>query len=148
MKQTIIRLACLAILTIAMVQPALADDKSTKKEGKAEALFTERIHDFGYIKEENGAVSHQFEFENVGDEPLIIVSAYASCGCTRPEFPTKPIKPGKKGKIKVTFSPIGRPGPFRKEVRVKTNGKYKSYILHIEGSVIPKESKDSKESEK
>ena len=103
-------------------------------------MFTEKNHDFGYIKEEKGAVSHDFEFENVGDEPLIILSATASCGCTRPEYPTKPIKPGKKGKIKVTFSPIGRPGPFRKEIRVKTNGRNKMVRLHIEGSVIGKDS--------
>ena len=76
----------------------------------------------------------------MGDEPLIIVSATASCGCTRPEYPTKPIKPGKKGKIKVTFSPIGRPGPFRKEIRVKTNARNKVVRLHIEGSVIGKDS--------
>ena len=82
-------------------------------------------------------MSYTFEFENVGEEPLIVVSASASCGCTRPEYPTKPIKAGKKSKIKVTFNPIGRPGPFRKEVRVRTNGRHKVITLHIEGSVIP-----------
>ena len=144
MKQVITRMVCLTALLWAFALTAVADDKSTdtnkKVKAKAIAMFTEKNHDFGYIKEEKGAVSHDFEFENVGDEPLIILSATASCGCTRPEYPTKPIKPGKKGKIKVTFSPIGRPGPFRKEIRVKTNGRNKMVRLHIEGSVIGKDS--------
>ena len=144
MKQVITRMVCLTALLWAFALTAVADDKGTdtnkKVKAKAIAMFTEKNHDFGYIKEEKGAVSHEFEFENVGDEPLIIVSATASCGCTRPEYPTKPIKPGKKGKIKVTFSPIGRPGPFRKEIRVKTNGRNKMVRLHIEGSVIGKDS--------
>ena len=144
MKQVITRMVCLTALLWAFALTAVADDKGNdtnkKVKAKAIAMFTEKNHDFGYIKEEKGAVSHDFEFENVGDEPLIILSATASCGCTRPEYPTKPIKPGKKGKIKVTFSPIGRPGPFRKEIRVKTNGRNKMVRLHIEGSVIGKDS--------
>ena len=144
MKQVITRMVCLTALLWAFALTAVADDKGTdtnkKVKAKAIAMFTEKNHDFGYIKEEKGAVSHDFEFENVGDEPLLILSATASCGCTRPEYPTKPIKPGKKGKIKVTFSPIGRPGPFRKEIRVKTNGRNKMVRLHIEGSVIGKDS--------
>ena len=144
MKQVITRMVCLTALLWAFALTAVADDKGTdtnkKVKAKAIAMFTEKNHDFGYIKEEKGAVSHDFEFENVGDEPLIILSATASCGCTRREYPTKPIKPGKKGKIKVTFSPIGRPGPFRKEIRVKTNGRNKMVRLHIEGSVIGKDS--------
>ncbi len=144
MKQIITRMACLAALLSAFAFTVNADEKdantNTKANAKAIAMFSEKNYDFGYIKEEKGAVSHEFEFENVGDEPLIIVSATASCGCTRPEYPTKPIKPGKKGKIKVTFSPIGRPGPFRKEIRVKTNARNKVVRLHIEGSVIGKDS--------
>ena len=118
--------ACLVALS------AMADDK------QAEATFKVKSHDFGTIKEANGPVSCTFEFTNTGDKPLLIIDATASCGCTRPEFPTKPIKPGKKGKIKVTYSPIGRPGAFKKTVKVKTNGKERTISLQIEGTVIPK----------
>lgn len=110
----------------------LADEQS------AEATFKETIHDFGTIQEAKGPVTCTFEFTNTGDKPLIVIDAVASCGCTRPEFPTKPIKPGKKGKIKVTFSPIGRPGAFKKSIKVKTNGRERTTTLRIEGTVIPK----------
>ena len=111
---------------------SLADDK------QAEATFEVKNHDFGTIQEAKGPVSCTFEFTNTGNKPLLIIDATASCGCTRPEYPSKPIKPGKKGKIKVTYSPIGRPGAFKKTVKVKTNGKERSTTLRIEGTVIPK----------
>ena len=123
----------IAFFVMCMVATTLwADDK------QAEATFTVKSHDFGTIKEANGPVSCTFEFTNTGDKPLLIIDATASCGCTRPEYPSKPIKPGKKGKIKVTYSPIGRPGAFKKTVKIKTNGKERMTVLRIEGTVIPK----------
>lgn len=120
----------LAVCSVALT--GMADEKY------AEATFEVKSHDFGTIKEANGPVSCTFEFTNTGNKPLLIIDATASCGCTRPEYPTKPIKPGKKGKIKVTYSPIGRPGAFKKTVKIKTNGKERSTTLRIEGTVIPK----------
>lgn len=100
--------------------------------------FSTTTHDFGNINEDGGPVECEFEFVNDGDEPLVIISATASCGCTRPEFPKKPIKPGKKGKIKVTYLPKGRPGEFTKSIKVRTNGKSpKNVTLKISGVVIP-----------
>lgn len=123
----------MAIFAICLVTlSAVADDK------QAEATFATLSHDFGTIQEAKGPVSCTFEFTNTGDKPLLIIDAVASCGCTRPEYPSKPIKPGKKGKIKVTYSPIGRPGAFKKSVKVKTNGKERTTTLRIEGTVIPK----------
>ena len=123
----------MALFAVSLVAlSALADDN------QAEATFAVKSHDFGTIKEANGPVSCTFEFINTGDKPLLIIDATASCGCTRPEYPTKPIKPGKKGKIKVTYSPIGRPGAFKKTVKIKTNGKERTTTLRIEGTVIPK----------
>ncbi|MDE6153193.1 MAG: DUF1573 domain-containing protein [Muribaculaceae bacterium] len=100
--------------------------------------FVVTSHDFGNISEDGDPVSCEFEFTNTGDEPLVIISANASCGCTRPEFPKKPVKPGKTGKIKITYLPKGRPGEFNKTVRVRTNAKRpKAVNLKISGVVIP-----------
>ena len=102
--------------------------------------FTEKEYDFGTFKEEKGKVSHEFEFTNTGNAPLLILSASASCGCTRPDYPTHPVKPGKSGTIKVTYNPAGRPGEFTKTITVRTNikGKGKKVTLKIRGNVIPK----------
>lgn len=91
--------------------------------------------DFGTIKEGDGKVSHTFEITNVGEMPLVITRVIASCGCTTPEWPKEPIAPGKKGEIKVTFDPSGRPGPFTKTISVYSNGKTGSYIMNIRGEV-------------
>lgn len=128
MKRLIFSLFAAALVVAA----AFADEN-----GYAQATFPKKMHDFGIIKEAKGAVSTQFEFINTGNKPLIIVEAVASCGCTRPEYPRRPIAPGKKGKIKVTYSPIGRPGAFRKDIKVKTNGREGRTTLFIEGTTIP-----------
>lgn len=100
--------------------------------------FDSKTHDFGTIKESNGPVSCEFKFTNTGSEPLVIISANASCGCTRPEYPKKPIRPGNTGVIKVTYLPQGRPGEFSKTIKVRTNAKRpKSVSLKITGVVIP-----------
>ncbi len=127
MKRLFFVIVSLVVCSVAIV----AQDYS-------QATFVDRKFDFGYIKEAKGPVSHTFEFTNTGNKPLIVVQVTASCGCTRPEFPTKPIKPGKKGKIKVTFNPYGRPGAFQKTIKVTTNGKEKRTNLLITGTVIPK----------
>lgn len=110
-----------------------------KAEGQPAIAFTETVHDFGVIPENGGPVSHAFEFSNTGDGPLVILNASASCGCTRPEYPRKPVKPGKKEKITVTYNPKGRPGEFSKNVTVRTNikGKQKKVTLKIKGNVTP-----------
>lgn len=100
--------------------------------------FEKTSHDFGTIAEEAGPVTCTFSFVNEGEAPLVIISATAQCGCTRPSFPQKPIAPGKKGEIKVTYNPQGRPGEFIKEVKVKTNDKkHRTTKLKISGVVLP-----------
>jgi hypothetical protein len=106
--------------------------------------FTSTSHDFGTIQEANGAVTHIFEFTNTGNAKLIVLSAVASCGCTTPQFPQEPIKPGETGQIKVTYNPSGRPGEFDKSIKVRYNGRdddHKRVVLKITGTVIPKGNK-------
>ena len=83
-------------------------------------------------------MSCEFEFTNTGNKPLIIIEAVASCGCTSPEYPKRPIAPGKSGVITVYYNPIGRPGGFKKDVKVRTNaGSGRTKTLTIIGSAIP-----------
>ena len=127
----------LIIATLAIV--AITLPMSAKQKSGAVITFAETTHDFGYIQESGGAVSHEFTFTNTGNKPLIIVSAHASCGCTKPEFPKKPIEPGKSGVIKITYKPKNRPGAFDKIVSVTSNAK--TVHLRIRGCVISATSK-------
>ena len=56
--------------------------------------------DWGKLKE-GDKMTHIFKFKNTGDNDLVITDAHGSCGCTVPEWPKEPIKPGKGGDLKV-----------------------------------------------
>lgn len=115
--------------------PASARDKES---GQAIIKFDELRHDFGQVAEKGGPVSHEFEFVNTGNGNLVILDVRTQCGCTRPEYPKKPIAPGKKGKIKVTYNPLGRPGNINRTATVITNGKPSKVKLQLRGNVIDK----------
>ena len=132
-KNVLYRLALVIAVIMAAVSPFWA-----RQVGKASMKVAEPIYDFGMVKENGGPVSHEFEFVNEGNANLIIYEAKADCGCTTPEYPEAPSAPGKGGKIKVTYNPLGRPGSFSKVVTVKTNGSPSKIRLKVRGTVVPK----------
>jgi hypothetical protein len=84
------------------------------------------VKDLGQIKE-GQVVEVSYRFKNTGDKPLIIAGVSASCGCTVPEKPEKPIAPGQEDVIKAKFDSKGRPkGENRKDVFVTANTKPQS----------------------
>jgi hypothetical protein len=104
----------------------------------AKITFTEESFDFGTINEEKGPVTHEFSFTNTGAQPVIIQGVKASCGCTTPDWTKDPVLPGKKGVVKATYNPAGRPGPFNKSITVTSNAENATVVLIIKGSVTPK----------
>jgi hypothetical protein len=102
----------------------------------AEIKFDKLTHSFGTFDEKNPVVSCTFTFTNVGEQPLIINQAVASCGCTVPEYTKTPIQPGETGEIKVTYNGAGKfPGHFKKSITVRTNGAVEMTRLYIEGDM-------------
>ena len=102
----------------------------------AEIKFDKLTHNFGTFSEKEPVVSCTFTFTNVGESPLIINQAVASCGCTVPEYTKTPIQPGEKGEIKVTYNGTGKfPGHFKKSITVRTNGAVEMTRLYIEGEM-------------
>ena len=99
--------------------------------------FAKKEHDFGTINEGQKVV-YTFNFENTGESDLIISNAVGSCGCTVPEFPKDPIKPGASGKMKVSFNSDGKPGNQQKTVTITANTQTGKETLTIKASVTPK----------
>ena len=123
------------LLTALLITSGNTSAASTPTPG---IQFEETSFDFGNIHEEKGAVTHVFEFTNTGDAPLLIISATASCGCTKPRYSPEPVRPGEKSQISVTYMPQGRPGEFSKTIKVRTTDpKNKRISLRISGIVIP-----------
>ena len=102
----------------------------------AQIKFDKTTHNFGNFSEKEPVVSCTFTFSNVGEQPLVINQAVASCGCTVPEYTKTPIQPGEKGEIKVTYNGTGKfPGHFKKSITVRTNGAVEMTRLYIEGDM-------------
>ena len=112
---------------------------------QAEIKFEKITHDFGKFSEKSPVVNCVFNFENVGDAPLVINQAIASCGCTVPEYTKEPVQPGQKGEIKVTYNGKGkRLGRFSKTITVHCNGKQEMVRLMIEGEMVEEETVEEK----
>lgn len=100
----------------------------------AQIKFDKTTHNFGTFSEKDPKVTCTFTYTNIGEQPLVINQAVASCGCTVPEYTKTPVQPGEKGKIKVTYNGKFR-GYFKKSITVRTNGAVEMTRLYIEGDM-------------
>ncbi|MBT3741186.1 Protein of unknown function [Polaribacter sp. Hel1_33_78] len=98
-----------------------------------EFKFEKETIDYGKIsKGSNG--ERVFIFTNTGTQPLIIKNIQSSCGCTVPKKPEKPIMPGEKGEIKVSYD-TKRVGGFSKAITIFSNAKNARKVIKIKGIV-------------
>lgn len=121
------RLSTLLCIAAAGTIGALAEPK---------VKFLSDTHDFGAFDENDGVVSCEFRYVNTGDEPLVIVAARATCGCTTPAYTKTPVEPGDTGVVEVKYNPSGRPGRFGKKVYVDFNTEIPRHTLMVKGVVI------------
>ena len=95
------------------------------------------VYNFGKVTD-GEKVEYNYRFKNTGNHPLVVLSATASCGCTVPEKPDAPIKPGETGFLKVVFNSQGRVGDVHKEITVISNAYPAFPLLQLKGEVITK----------
>jgi hypothetical protein len=132
-------------LTLFAVVISAAIFAQTKKADEL-AKFAESKYNFGKIKQ-GVPVTHVFEFTNLSEQPLVIESATASCGCTTPTWPQQPTAKGKSNKVTAGFN-AAAPGPFEKTVFVKIAGADQPLELKISGEVLTAEQYAKVEGEK
>ena len=107
-------------------------------DGKAPVMTFEKTeHDFGTITQ-GDKPSYSFTFKNTGASDLVISNAVGSCGCTVPDYPKQPVKPGESGKIKVSFNSSGKNGRQQKTVTITTNTAAGKELLTIRTNINPK----------
>ena len=110
---------------------------------QAQIKFDKSEYNFGTFSEDSPVQKCTFTFTNVGDKPLVINQAAASCGCTIPTYTKNPIKPGEKGTVEVTYNGKTKfTGHFKKAITIRTNGVPEVTRLYIEGTMT--ESKSGK----
>ncbi len=112
-----------------------AREAAVKRMPKTRIYFNEQKFDFGKVKE-GEKVKHAFKFKNVGEEPLMISDAIASCGCTVPSFSKEPVLPGQEGEIMVEFNTKGRVGKNHKSVLIVSNADPERVSVTFNAEVI------------
>lgn len=96
--------------------------------------FKELKYNFGKIKQ-GVPVTHDFEFTNVSNGPVIIENVTASCGCTTPTWPQAPVMKAKTEKIGAGFN-AAVAAPFEKTIYVTIKGVAAPVELKIAGEVL------------
>jgi len=94
-------------------------------------------HDFGTL--DNGEkVETVFTLTNTGEGDLVITGARGSCGCTVPDWPKTPVKPGDTAKIKVAFNSTNKKNKTTNTVTLTTNTEKGNEVVRIKAFVNPK----------
>ena len=116
---------------------------SAQKVAAPKIAFEETVFNFDTIMQ-NGSAEHVFFFANEGDAPLLITSAFSSCGCVVPEWPREPIAPKAKASIKVKYN-TSKVGAFTKVIIVKSNDTASpKTVLRINGVVVEEKNRTQK----
>ena len=102
--------------------------------GQGKFEFMQESYDFGLVNEGDQA-TFTFKFKNIGNQPILLSSVRASCGCTTPSWSKDPVLPGKTGEITASFNSAGRPGVFHKSITISSNALENTKVLNIKGVV-------------
>lgn len=124
------RIFCLSFVfcTICLVAFSQEGDKNFHVK------FNKTYHDFGTFTEKKGIQKCQFEIENTGKTPLVILKITTNCGCAVASYTFAPLKPSAKGEIEIKYDGKGKaPGTFVKSILVYTNRTTKPFKLYIKG---------------
>lgn len=91
------------------------------------------VHNFGEIILGSGPVSCSFEIRNTGDKPAVIYNVVSTCGCTDVQWTKEPLRPGKSGKISVTYSNDEGAYAFDKTLTAYVSDSKKPILFKIRG---------------
>lgn len=75
----------------------------------------------GQLNEDDKPRTVTFRYCNVGNQTVTLTNVVTSCGCTVAGFSRKPLRPGEKDSLSLTFNPQNRPGKVDVEAVVYTD---------------------------
>ncbi|HTN45000.1 MAG TPA: DUF1573 domain-containing protein [Flavipsychrobacter sp.] len=109
--------------------------KATNYMPKTIVEFDTMEHNFGTLKE-GEVVKYAFKFKNIGNKPLLISDAHASCGCTVASYPKEPVMPDQSSEIVVEFNSKGREGRQEKAVTIFSNAQEPAMRVEFSADVV------------
>lgn len=136
MKKLIIAIVVLTLTSCNSTTHQTAIDEEINSKEPYLVFTQEKKQSFGKVSNEKQQyVDVEFEFENKGEKPLIILKADVSCGCLNVDYTKKPLKKGEKGHVKVKIDTKSQDGDFNKTVYIKSNATNKTELLRIVGKI-------------
>lgn len=120
------------VVTLLMV--VLAGISTMTAQNTPKFQFKAEVIDYGEITKGSDG-TRVFEFENIGNAPLIIENVYSSCGCAVPSWTKTPIAPGGKGEIVVKYN-TDIVGPIRRTISIYSNADEATKAVKIKGKVL------------
>ena len=124
----------ISAIIIAVILSVFQLNAQNTFSGKAE--FDQTVVDFGTITVNDPPQTAVFTVKNVGSDPLTILSAISSCGCTGVSWTRETLQPGEKGVVEATYANQDGPFPFDKTVTVYLSDIKKPVKLHLKGKVV------------
>ncbi|MFO7978812.1 MAG: DUF1573 domain-containing protein [Bacteroidales bacterium] len=81
-------------------------------------------------------VKIEVEFENKGDQPLVVSQVRGCCGTRIMEWTREPVLPGEKGKIIAQFRPAARVHNINRVITAMSNDESGQKVFKIYGKVV------------
>ncbi len=123
-------------------KPKTSTKEVKKEKPLTEIIFKRNFFNFGEITK-GDTIDFKYAFTNMGEVPLLITDATATCGCTWPEYPKEAILPGESGEITGKYISTNKQGPQNAMVKVVANTDPPIHKLILEGKVLlPKETEE------
>ena len=103
-------------------------------QNQAEFKFDQITINVGTFPASSPVKKAVFTFTNVGNAPLVINEVIASCVCTIPKYDRRPIAPGQKGSIEITYNGQGKfTGHFKKSITITSTARTEMTPIYKEG---------------
>lgn len=128
-------LASLFILFIGFGVVAQNADAEKDQNGP-KISFEEASYAFGDITQ-GDVVTHVFNYENTGNEALVISNVRTSCGCTAPDWSREPLAPGETAELTIKFNSRGKMGMQNKIITITSNAVNSTEQVKITANVKP-----------
>ena len=108
------------------------------QEGTTTVRFDSEVLDMGEYPSDSCVVTKVFTFTNTGRNPLYFYNTRPDCSCISISIPKKPVQPGEKGSIKVTFDGHAKPeGRFWGWIYFHSNTAPDYYRIRLQATKLP-----------
>lgn len=113
------------------------DSCATEVRRGARLSMEQAFHDFGDVPRKGGNLVHDFPFVNNGNVPLVVTRVVTSCSCIKASFPRRPVAPGAKEYIRITYEPLkSEPGTFHKVIQIFSNAEGGLQVITVQGCSV------------